>query len=193
MQLPGLIGVAVGAFAVTNFDAFVVMVALYSASPSHLTRVLTVGQVLGSAATLAITAGLAAALGPLPTAWFGLFGLVPLVIGLHGFVRARRRAGDEKHYDAASSMAAVATLTVAVGADNVGVLVPLFRELGSTDRAISVCAVFLVLDVIACAIAVRVGRTSGITRVVAHLDRWLAPAVYVAVGVAVLAHAAVDV
>jgi cadmium resistance protein CadD (predicted permease) len=117
-------------FASTNVDDIVLLSVLF-ADPELPARAVVSGQFLGIGALVLVSAlaGLAAV--AVPPEWTALLGAVPLAIGLYklvGLVRAR--APDERpraeHSVAGSAIGAVAGVTIANGADNLSVYIPLF-------------------------------------------------------------------
>lgn len=80
----------------------------------------------------------------------------------------------------------VASVTVANGADNVAVYVPVFRTLGAADTAVFVL-VFVVLIAVWCAAGRWLGGHPRVTRLVERAGRWLVPTVFIAIGMVILA------
>ena len=86
----------------------------------------------------------------------------------------------------ATSSRNVAGIMIGNGGDNV--LAPLFRVLGLA-HSIFVSAVLLVLDGATCAMALRAGQSRLIIRAVERMGEFLVPAVYSAIGIALLLRA----
>src|SRR5437870_499858 len=95
-QPGGTIATAIGVFASTNVDLFVLLVALFLGSRNGGLRTwqIVLGQYLAFAALVAASATVAAGLAVVPNDWIGLLGLLPLAIGLWGLYTARRDAGE---------------------------------------------------------------------------------------------------
>lgn len=127
------IGVAAAAFASTNVDNLALLVALCAGRRLRL-RNIALGQGLGMAVlVLASLVGAAGAFAA-PPRWAGWLGLVPLALGVRGFVTLAapgRRLGprlDVTGERARAQVIATAGLTVAAGGDNLGVYIPLFAS-----------------------------------------------------------------
>lgn len=187
-HLPGVVVAAVGAFIGTNIDDFVMLLLVVMALPRDGAQVyrLFAGQYIGFGALLVISEAGAMALSRVPAHWLGLLALVPLSLGIRGFVRARRAPPATRVPDRLGSVAAIATLTVANGADNVSVYVPFLRQLSLTGTAAAML-VFLLMLGGTCGAAYLIGRYAQflIPRFI-QAGRWLTPAVFVAIGVALL-------
>jgi len=139
-------------FASTNVDDIVLLSVLF-ADPQLPARTVVTGQFLGIGALVLVSAlaGLAAV--AVPPEWTALLGVVPLAIGLFklvGVVRAqapKQKPRAENHFDG-SAIGAVAGVTIANGADNLSVYIPLFA---ANRAAIVVYAgVFAVLTGVWC-------------------------------------------
>ena len=171
----------------TNVDDLVVLIVLFATTRRDGLRrwEVVVGQYAGIATLVAVSALAALGLLVVPDRWIGLLGLVPITLGVRGLVRARRASAGERPVAAVSGWLGVAGVTVANGADNLGVYTPLFRQAGPGASAVY-AAVFAVLVAVWCAAGVFL---AGRRPVVAVLDRagdWLVPVVFVVIGVAIL-------
>jgi Cadmium resistance transporter len=120
-----LIGGAVAVFVATNLDGFVLLTLLF-ATPGTRGRTVIVGQYLGLAILVAISAIGAVGLVDVPIRWVGLLGVIPVVFG----VRALARRDNSRSIGSSVTWLGVVGLVVADGVDNVAVYTPVFRHLG---------------------------------------------------------------
>src|SRR5204862_445915 len=151
---PSTLLTAAGSFVATNIDDFVVLLLIAVSAPPEGARIwrVTGGQYLGFAAIVAISVAGAAALHAVPVEWAGLLGVIPVVLGIWQLLRLRRPGGEARTAARADTVTAVALLTIAGGADNVSVYVPLFRRLDGAGTGMTL-AVFAVLLGVWCAAA----------------------------------------
>ncbi|MEU8242924.1 cadmium resistance transporter [Actinoplanes missouriensis] len=189
----GIIGQAVGLFAVTNIDD-ILLLALYfarGAGRPHLTRSIAAGQYLGFIGILAVA--LAAAFGAtfLPERVIPFLGLLPLGLGIKAAIqswRSRDDQEDEEATDGNVGVLTIAAVTFANGGDNIGVYVPVLATAGATGAAAYV-TVFLILV----AVWVAAGRFLATRPVIARaLSRWghvLLPVVLIGIGLLILSEA----
>jgi cadmium resistance protein CadD (predicted permease) len=170
---------AVGVFVGTDIDDLVVLTALFG-SRQVGRREIVVGQYVGIGVLVAISVVAAAGLLIVPDRWVGLFGIIPLALGIGGLVR-----GKEDGAVIVKTTLGVAGITLANGADNVSVYVPLFRQAGwGTIVYIAAFAVLIALWLLA--VRFLASRPS----VAAVLDRWgyrIVPLVFIAIGVLLIA------
>ena len=170
-----LVAAAIGVFAATNIDDLVVITVLL-ASKQVDRRQLIVGQYLGILTLIAISGVAAAGLVIVPDRWVGLFGIIPLALGVrhllhhgtHGPVMVRTTLG-------------VAGITIANGADNASVYTPIFRQEGWGGTVVYL-AVFVVLVAVWIAAAAFLASRQTIAGI---LDRWghrIVPIVFIVVG-----------
>jgi cadmium resistance protein CadD (predicted permease) len=126
----GMIGLALGLFVTTNVDDLFLLIG-YFANPKFRTRQIVVGQFLGigvlfGASVLASMIGLIVA-----PAYIGLLGLLPIAIGVKQAWSLRKPSEESAHDNPASAASlgnvlVVTTVTIANGADNLSIYVPLF-------------------------------------------------------------------
>jgi cadmium resistance protein CadD (predicted permease) len=177
-----LVASAVGVFVGTDIDDLVVLTALFG-SRRVGQREIVVGQYVGIGVLVAISAVVAAGLLIVPDRWVGLIGILPLALGIRGLMR-----GEEHGAAIVTTTMGVAGLTIANGADNVSVYVPLFRQAG-WDTIVYVAAFAALVALWLLAARFLASRPS----VAAVLDRWgyrIVPLVFIAIGVLLLAGSA---
>ncbi|MCX5066197.1 cadmium resistance transporter [Micromonospora lupini] len=182
-----LLGTAAGAavvFAATDIDDIVILTLFFVAARTTgrpRTWQIVAGQYLGIGALALASAVVAAGLLVVPDPWTGLLGLLPIALG----VRALVRRDDDEAPSVVASTLGVAGVTIANGADNVAVYVPVFRALGPADSAVFLL-VFVVLVGLWCAAAAWLGGHRRVVRLVERAGHWLVPAIFVAIGVVIL-------
>ena len=189
----GFIAQTAGIFTVTNIDDLLMLALFFGQVAGRrggASRVV-IGQYLGFVAILAMSllGALGAAL--LPESVIPYLGLLPLLLGLRGAWQVWRDRGldgdDDRRTprDTGPAVLTVAAVTLANGADNIGVYVPVFAAAG-TSSLIVYGVVFLALVAIWCVL----GRFFATRPVIAcALGRWghiLFPLVLIAIGLLIL-------
>ncbi|MFJ6154965.1 cadmium resistance transporter [Micromonospora profundi] len=182
-----LLGTAAGAavvFAATNIDDIVILTIFFVAARTtgrpHTWQIVA-GQYLGISALALASVVVAAGLLVVPDPWTGLLGLLPIALG----VRALRGSDDDAPATVVTGTLGVAGVTIANGADNVAVYVPVFRALGAADSAVFLL-VFALLIAAWCAVAAWLGGHRKVVGLVERAGHWLVPAIFVAIGVVIL-------
>ena len=187
----GIIGQAVGLFAVTNIDDLLILALFFGrgAGQRGANRRVVIGQYLGFLAIVAVA--MAAAFGAtfLPESAIPYLGLLPLALGIKAAWQAwkgRDDAGDERQSkDGGPRALEVAAVTFANGGDNIGVYVPVFATAGLGGMSVY-AVVFLVLVAVWC----MAGRFFATRPVIAKaLSRWghvLLPVVLIVLGMLIL-------
>ncbi len=172
---------AIAVFAATNLDDLVVLIAL-DGSRTVGRRQIVVGQSLGLAALVAVSIIAALGLVVVPERWIGLFGVVPLALGVRGLLRRSPEGAT-----VVTTTLGVAGVVIANGADNVSVYVPLFRQAGW--GTLVYVAVFAIMVAVWLAAAAYLASRERVAEV---LDRWgyrIVPLVFIAIGVVLIAGA----
>lgn len=186
---------AAGAFAATNVDDFVVLTALFATvGRGGPTRGrIVAGQYLGIGALLVVSVAAAVVFLAVPERWFGLLGLVPIALGVRGLVSAGRartpRTSQTKAPVAVPvrGVLGVAGVTVANGGDNLSVYIPLLHR-GYTTAVVAVFAVvFAGLIAVWCVLAFLVSGRQPVIALVEATGHWLVPALFIVIGVRIVA------
>lgn len=185
----GLIGQAVGMFAVTNVDDLVLLALYFGQAAGRrggAARVVA-GQYLGFAAILAASVVGALGAGLLPDAVIPYLGLLPLLLGLRAAWQAWRERGETEapEVHTGPTVLAVAAVTFANGGDNIGVYVPVFARAG-TGGLVVFATVFLVLVAVWCLAGRFFATRPVIARALARWGHLLLPAVLIGIGVLIL-------
>src|SRR4051812_16569630 len=96
----GIVGQAIGLFAVTNIDDILVLALFFGQGAGHrgATRNIAAGQYLGFAAILAVATAAAFGATFLPGSAIPYLGLIPLALGIKAAVQAWRNRGNQEEH-----------------------------------------------------------------------------------------------
>jgi cadmium resistance protein CadD (predicted permease) len=188
-QWINIVATAVIGFVGTNIDDLVLLGLLFlSANSTDRLRPkdIVVGQYLGLGVLVAVSVLCAAGLAALKSYWVGLLGFIPLGLGTTKLVRLGfvPKDGDEE-MSPVGGMLAMAGVTIANGADNISVYVPLFRGL-SWAGTVGTVVVFALMLALWCLAGRWLGfhpRTEGLAQ---RLGQWAVPVVFVVLGIGIL-------
>ena len=189
----GVIAQAAGLFAVTNFDDIVILSLFFAQGAGQRGAAWRVvaGQYLAFTAILAVSLAVAFGASFLPEQALPYLGLLPIGIGLWDAwkVWKNRHHGDTGEQagpeQGGPTVLKVATTTFANGGDNIGVYVPVFTNV-STSETIVYCVVFLVLVGVWCAAGRFVATRPVIARPLARWGHILLPVVLITIGLLIL-------
>ncbi|MEU8392195.1 cadmium resistance transporter [Micromonospora sp. NPDC048843] len=177
-------GAAAVVFAATDIDDIVILTLFFVAARTTgqpRTWQIVAGQYLGIGTLAFASAVIAGGLLVIPDPWTGLLGLLPIALG----VRALRSSGDDETPAVVTGALGVAGVTIANGADNVAVYVPVFRALGVADSAVFLL-VFVLLIALWCVAGAWLGGHRRVVRLVERAGAWLVPTIFVAIGLVIL-------
>lgn len=185
------VGLGVITFVSTNVDDFFLLLAFFADGRSKKRQVV-LGQYLGMGALVILSLAVASGTVFLPRGWISYLGIIPLLIGVRELSQMRKPGGPEKRQHLVDtaivsrrSSLAVAGITIASGADNIGVYVPLFATMRGPDLGI-IAVTFSILIAVWCAITywmVKTGHT------ILRQERWLkfiTPIVLILIGLWIL-------
>ncbi|MGW3888678.1 cadmium resistance transporter [Micromonospora chokoriensis] len=171
-------------FAATDIDDIVILTLFFVAARTTgrpRPWQIVAGQYVGIGALALASAVVAAGLLVVPDPWTGLLGLLPIVLG----IRALRRSDEDDTPTVVTGTLGVAGVTIANGADNVAVYVPVFRALGVADSAVFLL-VFVLLIAVWCAVGAWLGGHPRVVRLVERAGHWLVPTIFIGIGVVIL-------
>lgn len=177
---------AAGVFAATNLDDIVVLTVLFvAARRSGRPRPwqIVAGQYAGIGALVAVAVVAAAGLLVVPDPWPGLLGLLPIALGIRALLS--RGADDDEPPAVVGTLLGVAGVTVANGADNIAVYVPVFRALDPLTGLVWLL-VFAVLVAVWCGVAAALGGHPRVVSLVGRAGHWLVPTIFIAIGATIL-------
>ncbi|MFE5771540.1 cadmium resistance transporter [Streptomyces sp. NPDC056485] len=190
----GIIGQAVGLFAVTNVDDILILALFFAQGAGHpgSTRRIVLGQYLGFAAILAVAVAAAFGATFLPESAIPYLGLLPLALGLKAAWQAwkehRGGGGDEEGEQAKEGGPGpleVAAVTFANGGDNIGVYVPVFATAGAGGMSVF-AVVFLALVAVWCFAGKYFATRPVVAKALARWGHILLPLVLIAIGLLIL-------
>lgn len=187
------------AFAATNIDDILLLTMWFgSAGGSLQGRHIVAGQYLGFAALVAVS--LLGALGALllPREYIGFLGFLPIALG----ILALRRGGEDEEEEGVMQRISgasgsrggglfapptwtVAAVTIANGADNLSVYVPLFAATPPTQLGVMVL-VFFALVAVWCFAGARLAELPAVARTISRYGDVLVPFVLLGLGAFIL-------
>ena len=186
------------AFAATNVDDILLLALYFAQTNARFGKWnIVIGQYLGFVAILTVSLlGLVGAL-VLPKTVVALLGLIPIGIGVWKLLRpspadANAENGGEVLQSSptadvnllAAPTVSVAAVTLANGADNVSIYVPLFAN--QPGSVLLIIIVFLALVGVWCYAGYRLANQPAIGRLLSRYGRRLMPYVLIALGASIL-------
>ncbi|MEU9829685.1 cadmium resistance transporter [Micromonospora chersina] len=177
---------AAGVFAATNIDDIVVLTVFFVAARGTgrpRPWQIVAGQYAGIGALVAVAVVVAAGLLVVPDPWTGLLGLLPIALGVRALLAGD--GDDDEPQAVVGTLLGVAGVTVANGADNIAVYVPVFRSLDPAAGLVWLL-VFAALVAVWCAVAAALGGHPRVVALVGRAGHWLVPAVFIALGLVIL-------
>lgn len=196
MNLSALLVTATTAFISTNIDDILLLVMWFAQVNNTLRkRHIITGQYLGFGATIVISLlGLLGVL-VLPPEAVGLLGVLPIVLGVRALLKGRQSDDDDDDITLPPPVRnpllgsllspqtyGVAAVTLANGADNVSIYVPLFASQHPAEIAV-IIAVFLLLMGVWCYLGYRLVRRPATAQVLSRYGKKLLPYVLIGLGV----------
>ncbi len=174
---------AVLAFAATNLDDILIVTLFFAQSPRR--SAVVAGQFLGFAGLVALSLlGYLASLA-LPREWVGLLGLAPLALGLRAWLTQPRDSQADAGGPPRPGTLQVAAVTMANGADNLGIYTPLFASSSPPQLALTIAVFFLMLG-LWCWLGYQLSRQPAVAITIQRQGRWLVPLVLVGLGIFIL-------
>ena len=169
-------------FAATNIDDIFLLTLFFARRIP--TRRIVLGQLLGFTVIVALSCvGSTMALA-IPIHWVHLLGLMPLALGIRGLFRLGRATDAPLPASDEQSTLGIAAVTLANGADNLGVYIPFFHF--NREHLWLVLSVYGALLAVWCIAAKWLGQHTVVLKVLDRTGRWLVPVVFIGLGVYIL-------
>ena len=178
---------AVTAFVGTNLDDIFMDTLLFSGEKTGSGRwAVAAGKYLGIGILILLSVLGAFGLQFLPEQYLGFLGLLPIALGIRELIGAFREEEEEENTRRSSGLVLNAALiTLANGADNIGVYIPLFSGFAPWQIAVTV-AVFGVMMALWCLLTSTLSRLPVLQRFIEKYKKLLVPTVYMALGAYIL-------
>ena len=180
--------VAIGAFVGTNIDDILMDTLLFSGTRTKgETYSVVFGKYIGMAVLTSVSLLAAWGLRLIPQQYIRYLGLIPIILGVKAFIEGvRKDEEDEEDFSrSANFLMNAALITVANGADNLGVYIPLFAGIGLWEMVKVVC-VFAVMVVVWCFFAKKLSELPPLRRFIDRYKKIIIPIVYVSLGIYIL-------
>lgn len=180
---------AVIAFVSTNIDNIFVLMILYAQLQNKIRLIQVIaGQYFGIGILVAVS--ILGALGTqlFPSQYIRLLGFLPLLLGIKSLINYRQKKNDEESKPEAQkqiSFISVALLTVANGADNIGVYIPIFNSYSSADFAITLL-IFWGMNALWCYLGLALANYPYIKKKIVKYQHILVPVVLIVLGISIL-------
>lgn len=190
-------------FAGTNIDDILILTLLFSrAETAADKRRIVLGQYLAVLTLTFFSLIFGYSISFVPHAYIGLFGLIPILLGLGAVWKLRKKGRDHKAQTEKAQkepgkikhllekifpadILYVYFLTLANGADNVSVYVPLFTNLGAVE-IITVVVIFVILIGVWCFLGIKIGQYPLIKAFLEKYKDVLIPIVFIGLGLYIL-------
>lgn len=178
---------AVLSFASTNIDDIFVLMILYAqVKNARGIAQIVAGQYAGIGLLVAL--GMMGALGTqlFPPRYIGLLGFLPLFLGVRAWVSYRRGGeGDGEKKETQPRFFSVCLLTMANGADNIGVYIPVFSGYTLAEMLVT-SAVFAGMIALWCCLGYVLASRPYVKQRITRYQHVLVPAVLIALGLMIL-------
>ena len=173
-------------FVATNLDDMIINTFFFSlVSGTKEIKSIVFGKYLGTWILIIISILSAQGLKWIPVEYIRFLGFIPIALGLRGFLNKHDEDGSPPDSDSSRLIWNVAIVTVANGADNLGVYIPLFAGF-SWYQVLVFEAVFLVMIAVWCAVGYRISNVVSYKNTIAKYKKAIMPLVYMLLGIYIL-------
>lgn len=185
---------AIISFIGTNIDDIFINTLFFAqADTQHKIRSVIIGKYFGMGTLVLLSLLGAYGLQFVPQQYIGLLGLIPIVLGVRELIkaqRAKRVSAKEKlenQSEPSRGMALnVALVTMANGADNIGVYIPLFASY-SVVQMLAVVAIFALMIALWCVLGKKLADMPFLRSFLLKYKHIIVPAVFIFLGIYIFA------
>ena len=195
---------AVVSFISTNIDDILVLMILFSKADSKEKRKhIFIGQYIGIGILVLISVLGAIGLSIVPEKYVGFLGFIPIFIGIKEFYEYKTDKEEDTEVleieeDSAKAsilnslkkyipldVVKVSMISIANGADNIGIYIPMFRVMTPMDLVITII-IFILMIALWCIVAIKLVNYPFIKDKIEKYKGILVPVVFIALGVFIL-------
>ncbi|MES5938890.1 MULTISPECIES: cadmium resistance transporter [unclassified Bacillus cereus group] len=188
------------AFTSTNIDDIFILLVLFSQVRTEVIKkegrnvrektkmkelYIVIGQYLGFSLIvfLSIIGSLSSFF--IPVSWIGLLGFVPIYMGVKGILSLRSYKRNEVIDNVSGSIFKVASITLANGADNISIYIPMFASQNLKTNIVTLI-IFFCMIAIWCFISYKLIRAPILAKVLERNCHIIVPIVLIGLGVFIL-------
>lgn len=182
--------ISIASYIGTNIDDMIINTFFFSlVHDSKAIRKIVQGKYLGIAILVLFSVIGSMGLKQIPIEYVRYLGVIPIVLGVKEAIDKENQDTKEDYgvqdHVSINLMWKVAIVTIANGADNIGVYTPLFTEFQGGQYVIFIL-VFVILTGIWCRIGYRASKTSLYEDAIGKYKKVIVPFVYILLGVYIL-------
>ncbi|MEI5892040.1 quaternary ammonium transporter [Bacillus cereus] len=191
---------SVVAFATTNIDDIFILLALFSQVRTEAIRIegiavrekakikklyIVIGQYFGFSLIISISIIGSLSSFFIPVLWIGLLGFVPIYMGVKGLLSIRSNKSNEVIDNVSGSLFKVASITLANGADNISIYIPMLAS-QTLEANIVTLIIFFSMIAIWCFISYILIRTPILAKALEKNGHIIVPIVLIGLGIFIL-------
>ena len=189
----GIMILSITSFIGTNIDDMVINTFFFASAKSNRdVHSIVAGKYIGIGALVLLSAAGALGLGFLPGEYVRYLGLVPIGLGIKELLGNCRECEEDDYgagkFKSGRLAAHVALVTIANGADNIGVYIPLFASFEYAEYAVF-SGVFVLMTGLWCVLGYQASRLSFSKKGMERYKKGIVPAVYILLGIYILVKA----
>lgn len=176
------------AFIATNTDDLFLNMLLYlRSSGKGEDAAITTGKFMGTAVLLTVSCLGAAGLQKLAANWLWLMGFIPLALGIKEIINYKNNDSADDIDVAGTSTSAIGAMfiTLASGADNIGIYLPLMAGFTYGQMAVA-GVVFFAMTGLFCFLGKQLAHIPAIQSLAHRYRQVLVPAVYIILGIYII-------
>lgn len=182
---------AFATYVATSIDYLIILVIFFSREKGkNQIKSVVLGQYLGTGALVIFSLLIAFGFSFIPQSWIiGLLGLIPIALGLKVLFKGEEEEEENEVMESAhkfrSLVLSLTALTIASGGDNIGIYVPLFSSITSSEIKVTV-AVYFILVAVLCYISNRIANIKYVGETIEKYERIIVPIVFIGLGIMIL-------
>ena len=189
LNVIGTIISSIVAFASTNIDDIFVLMMFFINSKIK-TKQVVLGQYIGIGILVVISILASIGFSVFPKKYLGFLGFIPIVLGIKVWLDYRKEDEEEDNENYIkgkfnSNILKVSMVTIANGADNIGIYIPLFTQMNRLNLIICII-IFILMTGLWCYIAKNISQYPLIKEKVEKYKNYLIPLVFIGIGILIL-------
>ena len=173
---------SVFAFISTNIDDILILTFIFTANKNAKMHRIVIGKYLGMTALVLISLLSAFGLRLLDERILPFLGIIPILLGVKEIISSIKNKESEEEKKNEGGIISTAFITIASGADNVGVYIPLFAGFDFSETLIAII-IFAILTFLWCILGKALASLPKLQNLIDKYKTYLIPIVYFILGI----------
>lgn len=185
----GIVISSIASFISTNIDDIFILM-IFFLNSKFKTKQIVLGQYIGIGILVCFSILASIGFSIFPKKYLGLLGFIPIFLGVKAWIDYKKENIEEDNENTieekfSSNILKVSMVTIANGADNIGIYIPFFTQMSKVGLIVCII-IFILMTGLWCYIAKNISQYPLIKEKIERYKNYLIPLVFIGIGILIL-------